>query len=87
MSSNGNGVEAPGAETQKVEVPTIEVIEKWITRDVGVSISCLQAIHNDPNLRRILAVYFQGKIENAKNAQEQDPAQMGLFSRGPKGAA
>lgn len=59
-----NGVEAQGAETQAVEVPTIEKIEGYLRKDLGVAIKCLEAIHSDPDLIRSMATFLMGRFEN-----------------------
>lgn len=43
---------------------TVEMVEKWLTEDLGRSRSLLQAIHDDPNILRLIANYFHGKASN-----------------------
>jgi len=89
MSSKDNGVEAPGAETQEVEIPSPQVIVKWIRRDIGACISLLSAIHNDSNLQNLVAEWLHGRYVNQENAKAQkpDPRQTDIFGSSPKGAA
>lgn len=39
-------------------------IEKWLTRDIGVCLTLLKAIYDDPNCRRELAKYLAGVHRN-----------------------
>lgn len=83
-SSNGSetlGVEAPPPPT--VEVPTIEVIEKWMAKDIGSCITLLTAVQADKDLRLHMATFLHGRYQNMKNAPpaESDPRQGKLFPR------
>lgn len=77
---SSNGVETQGVETQ--EVPSIDQIEIWLTKDLGTCISFLQALHADKDLRIQMATFLQGRLTNYKN--KPDPRQTDLFSKGPK---
>lgn len=65
-SKNGLGSDLTEDESIKsaLEGITVESIEKWIQRDVGVCITFLQAVHNDVNCRRALAEYLFGQHSN-----------------------
>lgn len=84
MNNNSQPTEAP---TQGVEDSTVlpqadtGQIEKWLTRDLGACITFLTAIHNDPDLRRQMAVWLAGRIENQKNKPKVDPRQESLFGK------
>lgn len=69
-----------GKTAQGAELPTADVnqVEKWLTRDIGVAITLLTAIHNDPNLRRLMATHLHGLHENQK--AKVDPRQSDLFN-------
>lgn len=80
MLKNGNDVaEAQGAEAEKVAIPSLATVEKWVARDVSTSIRFLQAIESDPDLRRMVAQWCLGKIENFKNKPVEDPSQTNIF--------
>lgn len=49
---------------ENVKAITVEMVEKWLTEDLGRSRSLLQAIHDDPNILRLVANYFHGKASN-----------------------
>lgn len=83
--SSSNGSEVLGTETAppKVEIPTIEVIEKWLAKDVGSMISLLSAIQADKDLRLHMATFIQGRYSNM--VSKPDPAQVAMdFGKGPK---
>lgn len=76
-----------GSATQGVDQPTADLppsfdlkqVEKWLTRDLGICIVLLSAIHNDPNLRRMMALHLHGLHEN-KKAQDALKNQATLFA-------
>lgn len=72
---------AQGADSPKVEPPSLAQIEKWILRDVSTTIRFLQAIESDVDLRRQMAVWFEGRIQNSITAPKGDPAQSVLFPK------
>lgn len=79
---NTNEVEeetAQGAGSQKVATPSIEVVEKWLASDLRACISMLNAIYTDKDLLHQVAVWFNGRVNNAAN--RPDPAQMPLFNK------
>lgn len=57
LGPNGNDADIKSA----LDGVTLENIEKWIAKDVGVCITFLQAVHNDANCRRALAEYLFGQ--------------------------
>lgn len=61
-------VPAQGAETSKNLVDQAQ-IRMWLVKDLGTAISCLSAIHSDPDMLNALADFMLGRINNAKNAQ------------------
>lgn len=78
-NANGNVAEVQGTEAQKVEIPSLATVEKWVARDVSTSIRFLQAIETDPDLRRMVAQWCLGKLENYKNKPIVDPGQTNIF--------
>lgn len=71
---NGNVAEAPGVEASKVEIPSIETVEKWVTKDLGTCVTFLQAILNDADLRKQVSIFLHGRMTN--NANRADPNQL-----------
>lgn len=67
---------APGAQVPKKEVPTVEQIKLWIERDLQTSVTFLQALQNDAELRQQMAVFLQGRLSNYVN--KQDPRQAAI---------
>lgn len=57
--------EAPGA-----SVPSVEQIESFLSRDLSVAISCLNAIQSDPDLCRHMAEFMHGRYKNHVNSKE-----------------
>lgn len=49
---------------------TLEQIEKYLTSDLAVVRTLLAAIHDDPNLLRLMAVHLHGRAQNYNLAQE-----------------
>lgn len=76
-NSQGN---AQGAGTlsdeidEKVKSLTVEDVEKWMIDDLGRARAFLQAIHDDPNLCRLVAVHMHGKAQNYLRAKESKAA-------------
>lgn len=80
--ADGSLGETPAKE---VKMPTIEEVEKWITLDCGSAIQFLSAIHHDAGLKRMVAEWCLGKMQNQRNA-ELLKTQGNLFDH-PKGVA
>lgn len=70
-----NGSQTQGV-AEPLETPDVKTIEKWIVRDLGSSITFLQSIQQDAELRKQMAIFLQGRIENYKN--KPDPAQINV---------
>lgn len=49
---------------------TIEQVEKWLTDDLGRARSLLQALHNDKNILRLVAVHLHGLAQNYNEAKK-----------------
>lgn len=75
--------ESQGDEIAK-GVPTVDDVEKWLTKDLGACIAMLRAIHNDTNLRRLMATHLHGVHMNtiAHNNGIKD-----VIANAPKGVA
>lgn len=72
---NGKDVaDVPGTDASKVEIPSVETIEKWLTKDLAACVSLLNALHSDSELRRQMAIFLQGRFSNSLN--KVDPAQI-----------
>lgn len=68
--------QVPGTDDQKkaleaIAAMSIEEIEKQITADVMSAVSMLQIVLNDPDCRRMLATWFQGRAANFINSKVQ----------------
>lgn len=69
--------ETQGVGSKKVtDLPTIE---KWLDEDIRRCLSLLTAISQDKDLRRQMATWFKGRIENFEN--RPDPSQTDLFPK------
>lgn len=65
---------------------TLSNIEKWLEDDIRRSLGLLNALNQDKDLRKQMAVWMKGRIDNAKLKHNQD--QMDLFNaNGPKATA
>lgn len=69
-NSNNDAVQGAGV----IEEPNLANIEKWLTADIGRAITLLRAIQEDTELRRQMAVWFEGRINNAKH--KADPSKI-----------
>lgn len=58
----------------KIKSLTVDQVEKWVVEDLGRARSFLQAIHNDPNLMRLVAVHLHGLAANHLAAQASKQA-------------
>lgn len=56
-------------------------IEKWLSRDLKACIALLSAIDNDVDLRRLMAQFLHGRVQNFKNRPVVDPSQSNLFPK------
>lgn len=78
MNNNSTtDVEAQGAETIN-GLPDLQTIEKWITKDLGVCLTFLNAIHNDKELRQQMAVFLQGRMQNSLTKPDPNQIKMKL---------
>lgn len=78
-NSKSNGKSAPGAELPPPtpeEVQEFSTIEKWVSRDLDACIAFLQAIKQDVDLKKQLALWFHGRVVNYKNRPVEDPNQV-----------
>lgn len=79
METNQVNGQAQGAESDVLETSEDQIL-KWLTRDLGACITFLRAIHDDVELRQMMATWFKGRIINAKNARDNvDPRQLDVF--------
>lgn len=71
MKKKVNGVKAPGAEAPV----TLQDVKTWLKKDIAVAVSCLNAIHTDPDLQEHIASFMFGRLQNAqqKKAMESQP--------------
>lgn len=69
-----NSEPAQGAVSQEIDEKlgalTVDQVEKWLTEDLGRARSLLQAIHNDKNILRLIAIQFQGQAQNWMEKQK-----------------
>lgn len=70
--------EVPGTESDVKGVPSLDTIERWITKDLGVCLTFLRALHEDVELRKQMAIFLQGRMINGVN--RPDPNQVPLFN-------
>lgn len=87
MKAINNGKEAPGAELPippSVEEMTQDQIKSWLKKDLAVAISCLNAIHSDPDMLESLAAFMLGRVKNAKQKAAINPNQTDMFHVEPK---
>lgn len=69
MNTNNKVEEqAQGAGPQSVEV-TLDLVEKWLKHDLGAAISCLNAIHSDPDMLKSVATFMYGRFVNQAHKQ------------------
>lgn len=46
---------------------TVDLVREYLKRDLSVAISCLNAIHSDPDLMESMAVFMAGRWQNDQN--------------------
>lgn len=66
------------------DVLSVEVIEKWLNKDLLCARMMLDSILTDKDLRIHMATFMQGRYSNFKNRPVVDPAQTDLFNGVPK---
>lgn len=71
------GVGEP-VESKVVSELSMAQVQKFLDNDVLRCIGLLNAINQDPDLRRMMAQWFYGVIHNSKN--KPDPSQMHMFN-------
>lgn len=65
MNNNSNVVaDAPGAEADE-----IKKISGWLLKDLDSMATLLNAIRGDTELRDYMAVWFHGRMRNAKHQE------------------
>jgi hypothetical protein len=70
MEKNQNtSAPAQGAESESL---TVETVKKYLTKDLSIAISCLNAIQSDPDLLEHLAHFMHGRFVNAKHAAKAE---------------
>lgn len=63
--------ETNGSSAQGVDEPiTVKTIEGYLKKDLQVAISCLEAMHSDPDLLRAMADFMHGRYLNNLNKKE-----------------
>lgn len=69
-----NNVDDQGSDDIKngLPKPNLETIEKWLTEDLTRAYNIIGAVLQDKGLRHQMAVWFTGKIENARNKPVSD---------------
>lgn len=71
--SSLNGSEAQGVDTEHVEEAkkqvTVETTKEWLKKDLGIAITCLNAMYTDPDLLENLAEFLHGRWMNAKHKE------------------
>lgn len=65
--------EAQGADLENLPVPDLATIQKWLSDDLGRARSLLQCIHDNPNIRRLIAEHLLGQVQNFHNAKKAEP--------------
>lgn len=80
---NSNGSAAPGADqlemsgavnAPEADPANLKNIEKWLTDDLIRSVTLLNAILQDKEMRMQMAIWFEGRISNAKH--KADPVEI-----------
>lgn len=69
--------EVPGTES---DVEFVDV-ERWLTRDIKACVALMTAIDQDADLRRMMARWMHGRVQNFKNKPVVDPNQESLFPK------
>lgn len=68
MKNTQNDAKSPqGVDLEEVELSNVK---KWLDDDLTRAIGLLKAIHDEPNLKQMMAEYMHGRVINWKNAQK-----------------
>lgn len=59
-----------GVDLEKLPVPTIKDVRQWLDDDLGRARALLQAIHDNPNIKALVAEHMLGQLENWHNAKK-----------------
>lgn len=51
-------------------IPSLDEIERLLTQDIGFAIGFLTALNEDKDLRRMIAVWFEGRMINLRNSKK-----------------
>lgn len=69
-----DGAQGPKSTVEEVsadnKVISILQFRDWVKRDVGIAISCLEAIYRDVDTCNAVAEYLHGRYVNAKHKEE-----------------
>lgn len=49
---------------------TLADVKKWLDDDLGRARALLQALHNNPNLKQLMAEHMLGELENYHNRKK-----------------
>lgn len=64
-----------GVDIENLPVPDLKTILQWLSDDLGRARSLLQAIHDNPNIKQLIAEHMLGQLENYHNAEKLKKAQ------------
>ena len=68
--SSKNAKSSQGVDLENLPVPTLKDVKKWLHGDLGRARALLQALHNNPNLKQLMAEHMLGELENYHNAKK-----------------
>lgn len=69
--NQATATEAPGADVALENALSLDTIQDFLRKDLSIAISCLNAIHTDPDLLAHMAAFMHGRMINNLNAKAQ----------------
>lgn len=61
---------AQQVDLENLPQPTLADVKKWLDDDLGRARALLQALHNNPNLKHLMAEHMLGELENYHNRKK-----------------
>lgn len=61
---------AEQVDLENLPQPTLADVKKWLDDDLGRARALLQALHNNPNLKQLMAEHMLGELENYHNRKK-----------------
>lgn len=61
---------AEQVDLENLPQPTLADVKKWLDDDLARARTLLQAVHNNPNIKHMVAEYMLGELQNHYNRKK-----------------